>query len=77
MDQPDRRYVDCLVASFGNYRCPCRAGQVSHFLGLGNDGCPDAGPIACQSGEFPCPVGYTCVDQVCIVEPAAAGAPNR
>jgi len=77
MEHPDPGYVDCLVASLGNYRCPCRAGQVTHFLGLGNDGCEDAGSLECRSGEFPCPVGYTCVDQVCVAEPGSAGAPGR
>jgi hypothetical protein len=72
MDQPNDAYVSCLVEALGAYRCPCTAMSFSHFLGVGNDGC-NAGPTACQGGEFPCEKGETCVDGVCVAD-ASGGA---
>lgn len=76
MDMPNAEYVACVVEAFGHYRCPCSARRLNHLIGLGNDGCPDAGPIACRSGEFPCPPGYSCVQRVCVAD-VSAGAPGQ
>ena len=77
MEQPNSDYVSCLVASFGAYRCPCRAVSFNYHLGFSNDGCSDDNELACKSGEFPCPPGYSCVEQLCALDPAAAGAPGQ
>jgi hypothetical protein len=74
MDQPNAAYVTCLVSKLGAYRCPCEGMSFGHFLGIGNDGCNDAGePRACQGGEFPCDKGQVCVDGVCVAD-ASGGA---
>jgi len=77
MDQPNADYVACLVASFGAYRCPCHMSHMNYLVGFANEGCPDAGPLACKSGEFPCAPGFTCVDQLCVADSGAAGAPAQ
>jgi len=62
MNQPNDDIVACLAEEIGSTSCPCeRPETVSHFFGLGNDGCGSDCSI-----EFPCPEGERCVAGECV-----------
>jgi hypothetical protein len=61
MTVPEPDYIACLVETFGHFSCPCEATGAAYFLGLGNDGCAEP----CDTGEFPCPAGESCIAGTC------------
>lgn len=61
MDEPEDAFVACMVEALGPYRCPCREGFATAFLGLDNDGCFQG-----CTDELPCAPGYHCVSGFCI-----------
>lgn len=73
MSQPNARFAECTARRFGQVRCSCTSEKAEETLGYFNDGCPESGPLACRSGEFPCPVGFRCVAGFCRSEPGTGG----
>jgi hypothetical protein len=66
MSEPEPRFADCASARLAAVSCPCGKTRTQIFLGLGNAGCPDAGPRPCRSGEFACDAGEVCRNGVCV-----------
>ncbi len=74
VSEPNPAFEACAIARLGAARCPCKSANARVFLGFGNRGCPDAGPIPCQTAEFPCPTGQHCQDDWCVADVGSAGA---
>jgi hypothetical protein len=66
MTEPDPLFVECVVESFGAYRCPCGATSARRYLGP-STGCHRL----CATGERICPDGDRCIEGIC--RPAGAG----
>jgi hypothetical protein len=73
MSEPNEVFVSCIAERFGAVRCPCTTEVTEENLGYFNDGCPDAGPKPCGTGEIRCPNGLSCVEGYCQSESVGAG----
>jgi hypothetical protein len=61
MDESEEAFVSCMVEALGPFRCPCREGFATAFLGLDNDGCFHG-----CTDELPCTPGYRCISGFCV-----------